>query len=74
MSERHVVPSHGPQGGWKVVGASAGSTESRTKTQAGAIADAEHELERSGGGEVLVHDEDGQVREKRTVKPKTPHS
>jgi hypothetical protein len=68
VTERHVVPNHGAEGGWKVIGASTGATESRTATQAGAIADAEDEVVRSGGGEVLIHGLDGNVQDKRTVE------
>ncbi|MBB5159269.1 DUF2188 domain-containing protein [Saccharopolyspora phatthalungensis] len=70
MTERHVVPDHGG-GGWKVIGSSTGATESRTTTQAGAIADAEYEVRRAGGGEVLIHGLDGKVNDKRKVEPGT---
>ena len=68
MSERHVVYDHG-EGDWKVIGASSGATESRNKTQAGAIAEGEAEARRTGGGEVLIHGIDGKVHDKRIVEP-----
>ncbi|MEV0085484.1 MULTISPECIES: DUF2188 domain-containing protein [Saccharopolyspora] len=70
MAERHVVRDHA-EGTWKVVDASTGKTESRTRTQAGAIAEAADKARRTGGGDVVIHGFDGEVNEKRTVAPAT---
>lgn len=67
MGERHVLPGSGG-GGWKVVGAATGSTESSTNNQADAIDEARKQLEYDGGGEILIHGIDGSVRDRRTVK------
>ncbi|SFE58170.1 hypothetical protein SAMN04487819_11744 [Actinopolyspora alba] len=67
MGQRHVVPGGGG-GGWKVVGAATGSTESSTDTQADAIDEARRQLESSDGGEILIHGIDGSVRDRRTVQ------
>lgn len=67
MSERHVVPDRAAGGGWKVIGAGSGTTESQTATQADAIDEAEQELRHSGGGELLIHGLRGQVCDKRLV-------
>ncbi|MEV0053196.1 DUF2188 domain-containing protein [Saccharopolyspora shandongensis] len=70
MTERHVVRDHA-EGKWKVVDASTGETESRTRTQAGAIAEAADKARRTGGGDVFIHGFDGKVNEKRKVEPGT---
>jgi hypothetical protein len=68
MGERHIV--HDPrEGGWKVVGSSTGATESHNATQSDAIDEACHELQHSGGGEVLIHGLGGGVQDRRTVQP-----
>lgn len=66
MGERHVVPNHGPEGGWKVIGSSTGATELHTASQREAIAAAEEELH-GRGGEILIHNVHGEVQDKRTV-------
>ncbi len=74
VNERHVVRNASPHGGWKVVGPQTGSTISRAATQAGAIVDAEQELEDDGGGQVVIHGIRGQVSDRRTVEPRTSTS
>ncbi|MEU6132308.1 DUF2188 domain-containing protein [Saccharopolyspora sp. NPDC047091] len=66
MSVLHVVPAERTGDGWKVVGAEA--AEHRVSCQADAVEDACLEL-RGEGGEVVIHDLRGRVRDKRTVRP-----
>jgi Uncharacterized protein conserved in bacteria (DUF2188) len=65
--ERHVVPN--PDGGWKVEKPNAGRASSTHNTQKQAERRAKEILSNIGGGEVVIHDERGRVRDKDTVRP-----
>jgi hypothetical protein len=70
MSERHVVPNRGPEGGWKIVTPDS-DTAQRLSTQADAIEHAMHSLD--SGGEVVIYGIDGRVRDRRTIPaPRQP--
>lgn len=66
-NDRLVVPS--PQGGWivKKPGARRASTHHSTKAQA--VDRAREIVRNAGGGEVIVHGRDGQIRDSATVHP-----
>jgi hypothetical protein len=66
MSARHVVPA---EDGWQVKKDHAQRPSARTPTQAEAITRALEIVANDGGGEVVIHGTDGQVRETRTVEP-----
>jgi hypothetical protein len=66
LNERHVVPS--PRGGWDVKKSGGQSATFHTSTQAQAIQRAREMVRRNGGGEVVVHGRDGQIRNTSTVK------
>jgi hypothetical protein len=65
-NDRHVVPNAG-RGGWDVVKEDHGRASAHTKTQAEAIDRAATIVDNQGGGEVVIHGRDGQVRDKDTV-------
>ena len=65
MSERHVVPNDGPDGGWKIVTPDSNNVP-RAATQADAIERAMRSLDHNGG-EVVIHGLDGRVRDRRTI-------
>lgn len=54
-----------------MVGAGSEGAGSQTATQADAIDEAERELRHNGGGELLIHGINGQVCDKRLVRPQT---
>jgi hypothetical protein len=62
---RHVVPN--PDGGWSVKVPDARRASSHHITQAAAVTTARADLRRIGGGELVIHGEDGQIRSKDTV-------
>lgn len=67
-NERHVVPS--PTGGWDVRKPGAQRSSGHSKTQADAIDRAREIVGNSGGGgEVVIHDRQGRVRDSDTVAP-----
>ena len=71
-NERHVGPN--PSGGWEVVLPGASRTSAVFKKQSDAITRACEILKGSGGGELVVHDREGRIREKDTVPPaRDPH-
>ncbi|MGQ0482007.1 MAG: DUF2188 domain-containing protein [Pseudonocardia sp.] len=65
MSDRHVVPA---DNGWHVEKDDAQRPSARTATQAEAIKRAVEIVANDGGGQVVIHGSDGQVRETRTVE------
>ncbi|MHB1134646.1 MAG: DUF2188 domain-containing protein [Chloroflexota bacterium] len=65
--ERHVVPN--PEGGWRVTKPGAARASSRHRTQAEAEDHAKKILANAGGGEVVIHNQHGQIRDSDTVKP-----
>jgi len=65
-NERHVVPN--PKGGWDVKAPKANRSSSHHDTQAEAEARAKEILARIGG-EVVIHDKEGKIRDSDTVPP-----
>lgn len=66
-NERHVVPN--PEGGWDVVAPGGERRSTHTDTQADAIDRARDIVGNQGGGEVVIHGRDGQIRDSDTVAP-----
>jgi hypothetical protein len=66
-SDRHVVPS--PKGGWAVVAPGAQRVTSHHETQRAAIDRAREIVQNGGGGEVVIHDRRGSIRDSDTVAP-----
>jgi hypothetical protein len=66
-NERHVTPH--PEGGWQVVKPSAGRASDRTDTQEQGIDRARQILRNDGGGEIVIHDREGRIRDSDTVPP-----
>lgn len=64
---RHVV--HNPDGGWDVKAPGAKRSSAHTDTQADAIDRARDIVRNAGGGEIVIHGEDGKIRDKDTVSP-----
>ncbi|MBE7520656.1 MAG: DUF2188 domain-containing protein [Thermoflexaceae bacterium] len=66
-NNRHVVPN--PNGGWDVEAPGAQRASSHHDTQADAERRAKDIVGNLGGGEVVVHDRRGQIRDSDTVAP-----
>lgn len=66
-NERHVTPD--PEGGWDVVKPGSDRASAHLDTQAAAIDRAREIVGNSGGGEVVIHGRDGQIRDSDTVAP-----
>ena len=66
-NERHIVPN--PKGGWNVQKPGADRASSHHDTQAEAEARAKEILTRNGGGEAVIHDREGKIRDSDTVQP-----
>ncbi|MDQ4213718.1 DUF2188 domain-containing protein [Microbacterium capsulatum] len=66
-NDRHVVPN--PKGGWDVKAGDAQRASAHTDTQAKAQARARDIIGNAGGGEMLTHGRDGQIRAKDTIAP-----
>ncbi|MBE7518392.1 MAG: DUF2188 domain-containing protein [Thermoflexaceae bacterium] len=66
-NNRHVVPN--PDGGWDVKRPGAQRASSHHETQAGAEHRAKEIVGNLGGGEVVIHDRHGQIRDSDTVAP-----
>jgi hypothetical protein len=66
-NERHVVPN--PTGGWDVVAPGASRASAHVDTQADGIDRAREIVGNSGGGEVVIHRPNGQIRDSDTVSP-----
>jgi hypothetical protein len=64
---RHVVPS--PEGGWDVKRPGARRASSHHETQSQAEQRAKEILQNIGGGEAVIHDRRGQIRDSDTVPP-----
>ncbi|MCZ7664810.1 MAG: DUF2188 domain-containing protein [Thermoleophilia bacterium] len=67
MERRHVVPN--PKGGWDVKGPNAERASSHHDTQSEAEARAKQIVGRGGGGEVVIHNRQGVIRDTDTVPP-----
>ena len=66
-NERHVVPDS--EGGWNVRAPNADRSSGHFDTQQQAIDRAREIVRNSGGGEVVIHDRGGRVRDSDTVPP-----
>lgn len=66
-NERHVTPN--PDGGWDVVKPGASRASSHHDTQAQASDRAREIVGNSGGGEVVIHGRNNQIRDSDTVAP-----
>lgn len=66
-NDRHVVPN--PEGGWDVRAGDAQRSSAHLDTQQQAIDRAREIVHNAGGGEVLIHGRDGQIRDKDTIGP-----
>jgi len=64
---RHVVP--GDDGGWDVRAPGAKRSSSHHGTQAEAERRAKEIVRNAGGGEVVIHRSNGQIRDSDTVAP-----
>lgn len=64
---RHIVPN--PDGGWDVKKPGAQRASAHEKTQSDAEARAKEIVANQGGGEVVIHDRHGRIRDKDTVPP-----
>lgn len=64
MGDRHVIPE-GDQ--WKVINPDGVKATTHTDTQEEAVARAREIIRNDGGGELVVHGTDGQIRDKRTL-------
>ncbi|MEX2157777.1 MAG: DUF2188 domain-containing protein [Dehalococcoidia bacterium] len=70
-NQRHVVPS---KRGWSVKKPNADRASSNHTTQSAAQAAAKRIVGRTGGGEVVIHDRHGRIRDSDTVAPgNDPH-
>lgn len=66
-NQRHVTPH--PEGGWQVVKPGSDRASVRTPTQDDAINRAREILHNDGGGELIIHDRTGQIRDSDTIAP-----
>lgn len=66
-NERHVVPN--ADGGWDVKAPGSQRASAHTGTQGEAIERARQIVGNSGGGEIVIHGENGQIRDSDTVPP-----
>lgn len=66
-NNRHVVPN--PDGGWDVIRPGGQRASAHTDTQAQAQDRAREIVHKIGGGEVVAHGRDGQIRDSDTIKP-----
>ena len=66
-NNRHVTPD--PDGGWNVTKPGASRSSAHTDTQAEAINRAREIVQNAGGGEVTIHNRQGQIRDRDTIAP-----
>jgi hypothetical protein len=66
-NERHVVPD--PDGGWNIVTPGGSRASGHTDTQQQAIDRAREIVGNSGGGEVVIHRPNGEIRNSDTISP-----
>ena len=67
MADRHVVPAD--RGGWDVVKPDGKRASAHAPTQKEAIDRARDIVHNAGGGEVVIHDRQGKIRDSDTVAP-----
>ena len=68
-NSRHVTPRDGGKDGWDVRKPNAQRASSVHSTQSDAIDAARESLGKSGGGELVLHNRQGQIRKKDTIPP-----
>jgi hypothetical protein len=66
-NDRHVVKN--PDGGWDVTRPDASRRSAHADTQQQAIDRAREIVRNAGGGEVVIHNQQGQIRDKDTIPP-----
>lgn len=66
-NNRHVVPN--PKSGWDVKMPGASRSSAHTDTQKEAIERASEIVRNRGGGEVRIHNRQGQIRDSNTIAP-----
>jgi hypothetical protein len=66
-NERHIVPN--PDGGWDVRKPGADRSSGHFNRQSDAIDRARQILHQDGGGEAVIHNREGQIRDSDTVTP-----
>lgn len=66
-ADRHVVPN--PDGGWDVKKPGSSRASAHADTQAEAQVRARQIIQNEGGGELIIHGKDGQIRAKDTIDP-----
>lgn len=66
-NNRHVLPNQG--GGWDVRAPGAVRASAHTATQADALRRARTIVGNAGGGEVVIHGRNGQIRDSDTIAP-----
>lgn len=64
-NNRHVVPN--PNGGWDVKAPHAQRASAHSGTQNEAYKRAEEIVKNAGGGEVVIHGRDGEIRNSNTI-------
>lgn len=64
---RHVVPN--PDGGWDVKKPGASRASSHHDTQAEALDRGREIVRNAGGGELVTHNRQGQIRDSDTIAP-----
>jgi Uncharacterized protein conserved in bacteria (DUF2188) len=67
QGDRWVVPHDG--GGWDVKAPGADRASSHHDTQADAVGRAREIIHNQGGGELIVQNREGQIRQKDTISP-----
>lgn len=66
-NQRHVVPN--PEGGWDIRAPQADRSSGHFDRQTDAVNRAREIVRNSGGGEIVIHDKGGRVRDSDTVPP-----
>jgi len=66
-NERHIVPN--PDGGWDIKKPGADRSSGHFDRQSDAVERAKEILGNDGGGEAVIHREDGKIRDSDTVFP-----
>ncbi|MEU5884120.1 DUF2188 domain-containing protein [Spirillospora sp. NPDC047279] len=68
MGDRHVLPH---ARGWQIAKSDKAQASEVHETQEEAIGRAREIIHNDGGGELVIHGEDGKIRDKRTIAPAT---
>jgi hypothetical protein len=71
LNNRHVVP--GPDGGWNVIGPHAQRASGHFDTQREAYRRARESVANLCGGEVVIHDQHGRIRDPNTINRADPN-